>query len=51
MRACPENVIACQYEKVGRTKARWKMTLRDGVMRVNGRDYCFKTAIGDCSWA
>lgn len=41
------NMMLCQYEKVNRTKNKWKCLLRDGIVHVNGRDYAFSKANGD----
>ncbi|KAJ3187918.1 transcription factor IIA subunit alpha [Gaertneriomyces sp. JEL0708] len=35
------NIILCQYEKVNRVKNKWKCTLKDGIITVNGKDYVF----------
>ncbi|KAI8328888.1 transcription factor IIA, alpha/beta subunit [Chlamydoabsidia padenii] len=45
-----ENIILCLYDKVTRTKNKWKCVLRDGIMLVNGRDYLFHRANGDFEW-
>ena len=37
-------LILCQYEKVTRSRKRWKAILKDGVMNLNGRDYAFSRA-------
>merc|ERR1719286_94843 len=39
-----ENVVVCQYEKISRSRNRWKVVLKDGVMSLNGRDYAFHKA-------
>lgn len=33
--------------KVARTRQKWKVHLKDGVMRINGKDHLFHTAVGD----
>ncbi|KAJ2780536.1 transcription factor IIA subunit alpha [Coemansia javaensis] len=45
-----EHIILCQYEKVNRSKNKWKCVLRDGIMLINGRDYLFQRANGDFEW-
>ncbi|XP_076128350.1 transcription initiation factor IIA subunit 1 isoform X2 [Alosa pseudoharengus] len=45
-----ENVVVCQYDKIHRSKNKWKFTLKDGIMNLNGRDYVFSKAIGDAEW-
>ncbi|KAJ8009282.1 hypothetical protein DPEC_G00087280 [Dallia pectoralis] len=42
-----ENVVVCQYDKIHRSKNKWKFHLKDGIMNLNGRDYVFSKAIGD----
>ena len=45
-----ENVVVCQYEKISRSRNRWKVVLKDGVMSLNGRDYAFHKACGEVDW-
>ncbi|KAM9847520.1 TFIIA-alpha and beta-like factor [Aulostomus maculatus] len=45
-----ENVIVCQYDKIHRSKNRWKFLLKDGVMCYGGRDYVFSKAVGEAEW-
>ncbi|XP_024860988.1 TFIIA-alpha and beta-like factor [Kryptolebias marmoratus] len=45
-----ENVIVCQYDKIHRSKNRWKFHLKDGVMCYSGRDYVFSKAVGEAEW-
>jgi len=45
-----ENIVLCQYDKVSRTKSKWKCVLKDGIMQINGRDYLFHKANGDFEW-
>ncbi|NXS08304.1 TF2AY factor, partial [Neodrepanis coruscans] len=45
-----DNVIVCQYEKIHRTKNKWKFYLKDGVMSFEGKDHVFAKAIGDAEW-
>ncbi|OZJ03606.1 hypothetical protein BZG36_03691 [Bifiguratus adelaidae] len=42
-----EHIVLCLYDKVTRTKNKWKCVLKDGIMLVNGRDYLFHRANGD----
>lgn len=44
------NFITCQYEKVTRSKNKWKCILKDGMMHINGRDYAFHRATCDFEW-
>eukprot|EP01134_Creolimax_fragrantissima_P003613 CFRG3613T1 len=45
-----DNLILCQYDKVTRTKTKWKATLKNGMMRINNRDYVFHKANGEFEW-
>jgi len=45
-----DNLILCQFEKIVRVKNKRKCYLKDGVMRLNGRDYFFSTAVGECEF-
>ncbi|XP_077350505.1 TFIIA-alpha and beta-like factor [Festucalex cinctus] len=45
-----ENVVVCQYDKIHRSKNRWKFHLKDGVMCYGGRDYVFAKAVGEAEW-
>ena len=44
------NIILCQYDKVTRTKNRWRCTLKDGIMHLNGKDFLFHRASGEFEW-
>ena len=41
------NLILCQFETVNKTKKKQKVTLRYGLVTLNGKDYCFKSATGE----
>lgn len=41
------NVVLAQFDKVNRTKSRWKCNLKDGIMNLNGRDIVFHKANGE----
>ncbi|XP_033624113.1 transcription initiation factor IIA subunit 1-like isoform X1 [Asterias rubens] len=45
-----ENVVVCQYDKISRSRNRWKFHLKNGIMNVKGRDYIFFKAGGDADW-
>lgn len=42
--------ILCLYDKVQRVKNKWKCTLKDGIVTVNGKDYVFHKANGEFEW-
>ncbi|PWZ09613.1 Transcription initiation factor IIA subunit 1 [Zea mays] len=41
-----QHLVLAQFDKVSRTKNRWKCTLKDGIMHLNGRDVLFNK-VGD----
>ncbi|KAJ8359749.1 hypothetical protein SKAU_G00162740 [Synaphobranchus kaupii] len=45
-----DNVVVCQYDKIHRSKNRWKFYLKDGVMCFSGKDYVFSKAVGEAEW-
>lgn len=45
-----DNVIVCQFEKVHRARNKWKFILKDGLMQVKGKDYCFHKSTGEAEW-
>jgi transcription initiation factor TFIIA large subunit len=45
------DLVLAQYDKVTRMKSKWKTTLKDGVMNIDGRDYIFKKASCEFDWA
>uniref|UniRef100_A0ACD5U6S8 Uncharacterized protein n=1 Tax=Avena sativa TaxID=4498 RepID=A0ACD5U6S8_AVESA len=42
-----QHLVLAQFDKVTRTKNRWKCTLKDGIMHLNGRDVLFNKASGE----
>ncbi|KAK4541926.1 hypothetical protein LTR36_007290 [Oleoguttula mirabilis] len=42
--------ILCTYDKVQRVKNKWKCTLKDGVMSLNGREWVFHKGMGEFEW-
>lgn len=45
-----ENVLLCQYEKVARTRNKWRCVFKSGLIHVNGVDYAFSRANGEFEW-
>lgn len=45
-----DNVVVCQYDKISRSRNRWKFHLKDGIMNLQGKDYVFQKAVGDAEW-
>ncbi|KTW32255.1 transcription initiation factor IIA large subunit [Pneumocystis jirovecii RU7] len=51
----PENddngqLVLCLYDKVQRTKNKWKCVLKDGIIGMGGKDYLFMRANGEFEW-
>lgn len=42
-----QHLVLAQFDKVSRTKSRWKCTLKDGIMHLNNRDILFNKANGE----
>ncbi|KAK8949855.1 hypothetical protein KSP40_PGU020982 [Platanthera guangdongensis] len=42
-----QHLVLAQFDKVTRTKSRWKCTLKDGIMHINSRDILFNKANGE----
>ncbi|KAK0544323.1 transcription factor IIA subunit alpha [Tilletia horrida] len=45
-----DDMILCLYEKVQRTRNKWKVVMRDGIASIEGRDYLFSRCAGDFDW-
>ncbi|EFP05446.1 CRE-PQN-51 protein [Caenorhabditis remanei] len=45
-----ENVVMCQFEKVNRARTKWKFQLKDGIMHIDKKDYCFQKCTGEAEW-
>ncbi|KAG9302913.1 hypothetical protein G9A89_022330 [Geosiphon pyriformis] len=45
-----QNIVLCLYDKVTRTKNKWKCVLKDGIMSANGKDYLFNKGNGEFSF-
>ncbi|XP_014090037.1 transcription initiation factor IIA subunit 1 isoform X1 [Bactrocera oleae] len=45
-----DNVIVCQYDKITRSRNKWKFYLKDGIMNIGGKDYVFQKSNGDAEW-
>lgn len=44
------NNMMCLYDKVTKSKTRWKCNLKQGFINIGTRDYAFNTAVGDLDW-
>ncbi|KAI0983822.1 hypothetical protein GJ496_004762 [Pomphorhynchus laevis] len=45
-----DNIVVCQFDKINRSKARWKFLLKEGIMNIRGKDYVFSKAQGEADW-
>uniref|UniRef100_A0A8R1I4M7 Uncharacterized protein n=1 Tax=Caenorhabditis japonica TaxID=281687 RepID=A0A8R1I4M7_CAEJA len=45
-----ENVVMCQFEKINRARTKWKFQLKDGIMHIEKKDYCFQKCSGEAEW-
>ena len=45
-----KSIVLCMYEKVNRTKNKWKCQLKDGVISIRGKDWVFTKATGEFEW-
>jgi len=45
-----DNVVVCQYDKITRSRNKWKFHFKDGIMNLQGKDYVFQKAVGDAEW-
>uniref|UniRef100_A0A6N2L4C9 Uncharacterized protein n=1 Tax=Salix viminalis TaxID=40686 RepID=A0A6N2L4C9_SALVM len=42
-----QHLVLAQFDKVTRTKSRWKCILKDGIMHINKKDILFNKATGE----
>ncbi|VDM21463.1 unnamed protein product [Hydatigera taeniaeformis] len=45
-----DNLVVCQYERVSRSRSKWRFWLRDGIMKIRGRDHLFQKLIVEADW-
>jgi hypothetical protein len=43
-------LMLCSYEKVHRTKNKWRANLSNGVVCINGREWVFEKGNGEYEW-
>ena len=44
------HLVLTQFEKVGRTKNKWKCNFKDGIMLLNGSEYMFGKGNAEFLW-
>ncbi|RID40479.1 hypothetical protein BRARA_J00519 [Brassica rapa] len=42
-----QHLVLAQFDKVTRTKSRWKCNLKNGIMHINDKDILFNKALGE----
>ncbi|KAM7538937.1 hypothetical protein Aperf_G00000059124 [Anoplocephala perfoliata] len=45
-----DNLIVCQYERFSRSRSRWRFWLRDGIMKLRGREHVFQRLSLEADW-
>lgn len=40
----------CIFQKITRSRNKWKFYLKDGIMSIGGKDYVFQKSNGDAEW-
>lgn len=45
-----DNIVVCQYAKVHRKGAHWKIRLTQGIMNIEGKDLVFSRMDGEADW-
>ncbi|KAG0436985.1 Transcription initiation factor IIA large subunit [Dictyocoela muelleri] len=44
------NLMMCLYDKVTKSKNRWRCVLKQGFINIGNVDFAFNTAHGDLDW-
>jgi hypothetical protein len=44
------NMLLCLYDKVHRVRNKWRCHLKNGILRVYGREFCLNKLSGDFDW-
>merc|ERR1712080_28628 len=45
-----KNYMMCLYDKVSKTKNKWKCSFKRGFLNIGNRDYVFLVGYGDLEW-
>ncbi|VDN97284.1 unnamed protein product [Rodentolepis nana] len=45
-----EDLVVCQYERFTRARSRWRFWLRDGIMKIKGREQVFQRLLVEADW-
>lgn len=45
-----ENILLCLYEKVHRTRNKWRCIFKEGILHLDGQEYCLNKINGEFEW-
>ncbi|KAL5965896.1 Transcription initiation factor IIA subunit 1, partial [Taenia solium] len=45
-----DNLVVCQYEKVSHSRTKWRFWMRDGIMKIRGREHLFQKLFAEVDW-
>lgn len=45
-----ENILLCLYEKVHRTRNKWRCVFKEGILHLDGQEYCLNKINGEFEW-
>ncbi|KAL5103670.1 Transcription initiation factor IIA subunit 1 [Taenia crassiceps] len=45
-----DNLVVCQYEKVSHSRSKWRFWMRDGIMKIRGREHLFQKLFAEVDW-
>lgn len=45
-----DDIVLCLYEKVQRTRNRWRCSFKAGIAHIGNNDFAFNKANGDFEW-
>lgn len=45
-----DDLLLCLYEKVNRTRNKWKCNFKSGIVNIGGHDFAFTRLNGDFEW-
>lgn len=45
-----DDLLLCLYEKVNRTRNKWKCNFKSGIAHIGGHDFAFSKLNGDFEW-
>ena len=45
-----QDMVLCLYDKVTRSRNKWKTVLKEGIASIDGKDYVFAKCTGEFEW-